>query len=61
MEGRGAGGTRLAQGGGAGGAGVTESRRVAAELCADLRRGELLDPAFDARSARLDARDRRWT
>lgn len=39
---------------------VTESRRVAAELCADLRRGELLDPAFDARTARLDARDRRW-
>lgn len=40
---------------------VTESRRVAADLCADLRRGELLDPAFDARGPRLDARDRRWT
>jgi 16S rRNA (cytosine967-C5)-methyltransferase len=40
---------------------VTEARRVAAELCADLRRGELLDPAFDARVGVLDARDRRWT
>jgi 16S rRNA (cytosine967-C5)-methyltransferase len=40
---------------------VTESRRVAAELCADLRRGELLDPAFEARVSPLDARDRRWT
>ena len=39
---------------------VTEARRVAAELCADLRRGELLDPAFDARVGPLDARDRRW-
>ncbi len=40
---------------------VTEARRVAADLCADLRRGELLDPAFDARIGVLDARDRRWT
>jgi 16S rRNA (cytosine967-C5)-methyltransferase len=40
---------------------VTEARRAAAELCADLRRGELLDPAFDHRVAHLDARDRRWT
>ena len=40
---------------------VTEPRRVAAELCAAMRRGELLDPAFDARVALLDARDRRWT
>jgi 16S rRNA (cytosine967-C5)-methyltransferase len=39
---------------------VTEARRAAAELCADLRRGELLDPAFDVRAAALDARDRRW-
>ena len=43
------------------GGGVTESRRVAADLCADLRQGELLDPAFDRRAPRLDARDRRWT
>jgi 16S rRNA (cytosine967-C5)-methyltransferase len=42
-------------------AGVTESRRVAAELCADIRRGDLLDLAFDARVTSLDARDRRWT
>ena len=42
-------------------AGVTDSRRIAAELCADLRRGELLDVAFDARVGPLDARDRRWT
>ena len=42
-------------------AGVTDSRRIAAELCADLRRGELLDVAFDARVTPLDARDRRWT
>ncbi|MGH7719111.1 MAG: 16S rRNA (cytosine(967)-C(5))-methyltransferase RsmB [Gemmatimonadaceae bacterium] len=44
-----------------GGGSVTEARRVAAELCADLRRGELLDPAFEIRSVVLDARDRRWT
>ncbi|MBX6332434.1 MAG: 16S rRNA (cytosine(967)-C(5))-methyltransferase RsmB [Gemmatimonadaceae bacterium] len=41
--------------------GVTDTRRAAAELCADLRRGELLDVAFDNRIAALDARDRRWT
>ena len=39
---------------------VTDARRAAAEVCADLRRGELLDAAFDARAAHLDARDRRW-
>ncbi|HEU6451390.1 MAG TPA: 16S rRNA (cytosine(967)-C(5))-methyltransferase RsmB, partial [Gemmatimonadaceae bacterium] len=33
---------------------------AAAELLADLRRGELLDPAFDERTLALDARDRRW-
>jgi len=41
-------------------AGVTDARRVAAELCADLRRGDLLDPAFEQRAMALDARDRRW-
>jgi 16S rRNA (cytosine967-C5)-methyltransferase len=41
--------------------GVTEARVVAAEICGDLRAGELLDPAFERRAARLDARDRRWT
>jgi len=40
--------------------GVTDARRAAAELLADLRRGELLDPAFDERTLPLDARDRRW-
>jgi 16S rRNA (cytosine967-C5)-methyltransferase len=40
--------------------GVTDARRAAAELLADLRRGELLDPAFDERTLALDARDRRW-
>ena len=34
---------------------------MAAELCADLRRGELLDGAFESRAPALDARDRRWT
>ncbi len=40
--------------------GVTDGRVAAAEICADLRSGELLDPAFDRRTERLDARDRRW-
>ena len=39
---------------------VTDARRAAAELCSDLRRGVMLDAAFDARAATLDARDRRW-
>ena len=43
-----------------GGGGVTDARVAAAEICADLRGGELLDPAFDRRTQRLDARDRRW-
>lgn len=41
--------------------GVTESRAVAAEVLADIRRGDLLDHAFDRRAAGLDSRDRRWT
>jgi len=41
--------------------GVTEARHVAAEVCADLRRGELLDISFDRQAARLDPRDRRFT
>lgn len=41
--------------------GVTDARRAAAGICADLRRGELLDPSFEYRTAQLDARDRRWT
>ncbi len=41
--------------------GVTDARVAAAHICADLRGGTLLDAAFDGRTARLDARDRRWT
>jgi len=41
--------------------GVTEARHVAAEICADLRRGELLDGSFDRQTVRLDPRDRRFT
>jgi 16S rRNA (cytosine967-C5)-methyltransferase len=41
--------------------GVTEARVVAADVCADMRGGELLDPSFDRRVTSLDARDRRWT
>jgi 16S rRNA (cytosine967-C5)-methyltransferase len=40
--------------------GVTEARLVAADVCADLRRGMLLDASFDRRSASLDPRDRRF-
>ena len=39
---------------------VTDARVVAAEVCADLRRGDLLDASFDRHSARLDPRDRRF-
>lgn len=41
--------------------GVTDARHIAAEICADLRRGELLDSTFDRQSARLEPRDRRFT
>ena len=41
--------------------GVTDARHVAAEICADLRRGELLDSTFDGQSSRLEPRDRRFT
>lgn len=40
---------------------VTDARIVAADICADLRGGEFLDPAFERRTALLDVRDRRWT
>jgi 16S rRNA (cytosine967-C5)-methyltransferase len=39
---------------------VTDSRGVASEIAADLRRGELLDASFDARVTSLEPRDRRW-
>ena len=41
--------------------GVTDARRISAEVCADMRVGELLDPSFERRVETLDARDRRWT
>jgi 16S rRNA (cytosine967-C5)-methyltransferase len=41
--------------------GVTITRIVAAEICADIRSGQLLDPSFERRTASLDSRDRRWT
>lgn len=40
---------------------VTDARIAAADVLSDLREGRLLDAAFDARVAPLDARDRRWT
>jgi 16S rRNA (cytosine967-C5)-methyltransferase len=40
---------------------VTDARTAAAEICADLRAGDLLDSSFERRTARLDPRDRRWT
>jgi len=39
---------------------VTEARFAAADVCADMRGGELLDSSFDRRMARLDPRDRRF-
>ncbi len=41
--------------------GVTDARIAAADVCADMRSGELLDPSFERRIGPLDARDRRWT
>jgi len=41
--------------------GVTATRLIAAEVCADIRAGHLLDPSFERRTAGLDSRDRRWT
>jgi 16S rRNA (cytosine967-C5)-methyltransferase len=40
---------------------VTDARAAAAEVCADLRAGDLLDGSFERRTAKLDPRDRRWT
>lgn len=40
---------------------ITMTRVAAADVCADIRTGQLLDPAFERHSARLDGRDRRWT
>lgn len=40
---------------------ITPTRVIAAEVCADIRAGQLLDPAFERHTTTLDARDRRWT
>jgi len=40
---------------------VTDARSAAAEICTDLRGGDLLDSSFERRTSRLDPRDRRWT
>ncbi len=40
---------------------ITPTRVIAAEVCADIRTGQLLDPSFERHSAPLDGRDRRWT
>src|SRR5690242_18883481 len=41
--------------------GVTDESVAAADICADLRAGELLDSSFERRVDSLDARARRWT
>lgn len=43
------------------GSAITPTRIIAADVCADVRAGQLLDPSFERHSAQLDARDRRWT
>jgi 16S rRNA (cytosine967-C5)-methyltransferase len=40
--------------------GVTQTRIITADVCADIRVGYLLDPSFERRTSGLDARDRRW-
>jgi 16S rRNA (cytosine967-C5)-methyltransferase len=42
------------------GTGITDARAAAAEVLSDIRRGDLLDHAFERRAATLDSRDRRW-
>lgn len=40
---------------------ITPTRIIAAEVCADVRAGQLLDPSFERHTVQLDSRDRRWT
>lgn len=40
---------------------ITDARAAAADVLSDIRRGDLLDHAFERRAAALDSRDRRWT
>lgn len=39
---------------------ITDSRIAAAAILAEVRSGQLLDPAFERHAGPLDARDRRW-
>lgn len=41
--------------------GVTQTRLIAADVCADMRSGYLLDPSFERRISAVESRDRRWT
>lgn len=41
-------------------ASITDSRIAAAGILAEVRSGQLLDPAFERHAGPLDARDRRW-
>jgi len=43
------------------GSSITPTRIIAAEVCADLRAGQLLDPSFERHTTQIDSRDRRWT
>ncbi len=40
---------------------ITPTRIIAAEVCADVRAGQLLDPSFERHTTHIDSRDRRWT
>jgi 16S rRNA (cytosine967-C5)-methyltransferase len=40
---------------------ITPTRIIAADVCADVRAGQLLDPSFERHTVSLDPRDRRWT
>jgi 16S rRNA (cytosine967-C5)-methyltransferase len=47
--------------GAARGSSITPTRIIAAEVCADVRAGQLLDPSFERHTTQIDSRDRRWT
>lgn len=40
---------------------ITATRIIAAEVCSDVRAGQLLDPSFERHTTQIDSRDRRWT
>ncbi|MEO7042570.1 MAG: 16S rRNA (cytosine(967)-C(5))-methyltransferase RsmB [Gemmatimonadaceae bacterium] len=40
---------------------ITVTRIIAAEVCSDVRAGQLLDPSFERHTTQIDSRDRRWT